>query len=411
MPPNRVLIAGAGVAGPALALLLTRNNFICTIVERAPALRATGQQIDVAGVGNQVIDFLGIGDFMRSHSVGDKGIKCVDSKDRSWGGFGIDKTTALVREIEILRGDVARVLYERTRGSTEYIFDDFITALVDHASSGTVTASFDKGPDREFDLVVGADGQGSKTRSLVFPKDAIAFRSLGAFVAYLPVAYEPSDGEWSRWYNAPGGLNLSIRPQPRTKRSSAYMVVVGHPEYNYIARLPLAEQKVELHKIFGGAGWEAERLLREVDESTELYCQEVLQVKMPSFVKGRIALLGDAGYCPSPMSGQGTTLAFTGAYMLAGCLASDPDNIPRALKRYESEMRPHIKQGQDLPPGTPWIVNPQTKWGIYVAYSLCWLVATLVNSRAAPFLAKLKAPIDPWFSERKLKLPKFEAMK
>ena len=185
--------------------------------------------------------------------------------------------------------------------------------------------------------------------------------------------------------------------------------MVGHPEHDHLTRLSPAEQKRELRRIFAGAGWEADRLLREVDDSEELYVQKVQQIQMRKFTRDRVALVGDAGYCPT--LGQGTTLAFTGAYILAGCLVESAEDVPAALLRYEGFMKPFIQRAQRVPPGLPWIANPQTWWGIRILYSVCWVVSLVVNSGLGSMIGRLFTLLNRYVGDGDLQLPVFELLR
>jgi 2-polyprenyl-6-methoxyphenol hydroxylase-like FAD-dependent oxidoreductase len=166
-PQTSVLISGAGIAGPALSILLNKNGFKTTIIERAESLRTAGQQIDVTGPGVELIRFMGVEDAIRSRTVGDEGIHFVDNDDKRIATFpASSSTTSLVREIEIMRGDMADVFYQATKDETEYIFGDRVTGLSE--SEKGITASFKNGADRTFDLVVAADGLSSRTREVAF---------------------------------------------------------------------------------------------------------------------------------------------------------------------------------------------------------------------------------------------------
>lgn len=400
-----VLIAGAGVAGPSCALLLTRHGHKVTIVERSPEIRKTGQQVDVAGQGVKVVKEMGIWATLLKRSTGEEGIKFVDGNDRVAAAFPVSKesgASSFVKEIEILRGDMADVLYEQTKESTEYIMGDQITALSEQDTH--VTASFANSPDRVFHLVIVADGLFSKTRDIAFGTSAGQIRSLGQCTALMSIPWEPSDGNWSRWFNALGGRAIVTRPQAKKGQTGAYLAIMT-PESGRIARLPVREQKEEFRELFQDAGWEAPRVIREMMKSDDFYVQETAQAKMDSWVKGRVVLLGDAGYCPSPVSGQGTTLAFIGAYILAGCINTHED-YRDALSKYEEQMRPFVEKSQQLFPGVPGIANPQTAWGIKILYTCLWLGSLMNNSGIVGLVGRVLGPLAAVFSSD-LELPKY----
>lgn len=370
--PTNILIAGAGIAGPALAILLNRNGFKTTIVERADNIRTAGQQIDVTGPGVELIRLMGIDEAIRSRTVTDNGIKFVDANNKPFASFPVSSSTAsLVREIEIMRGDMADVFYQATKDQTEYIFNDRIASLTE--SEKGITVGFKNGSDRTFDLVVAADGLSSRTREVAFgkPKDAFV-KSLNQWVALFLVPHAPEDGTWSRAYNAPGGLALILRPDIKRTRTSVYLAQ-GTSDMSIVSKT-IEEQKEHVQRTFADAGWEAPRVLSQMATAENFYVQQTAQVKMDSWSTGRTVLLGDAGYCPAPVSGLGTTMALVGAYILAGCLITHEHDLPRALEQYEEQMRPFVDSAQSLGPGVPAIATPHTEWGVW---TLGTVIATL----------------------------------
>ena len=374
-------------------------------MERASRLRSAGQQIDVAGKGVDVVKDMGIWDDLKARSVGDEGIRFVDQNDRSWADFPVSRESganSFVKEIEIMRGDMVEVIYERTKDVTEYIFGDQITAIADHGSHATVC--FRHSVDRDFDVVIGADGLASHTRDLVFGKSAKHIKSLHQCVALMSLPWHKSDGTWSRWCNFPGGRCTSTRPRFKEGQTGAYLAIMTE-ESSKVARMSVQEQKAFFGEQFSDAGWETPRIVEEMMDAEDFYVTEVAQARTDAWVKGRVTLLGDAGYAPSPVSGQGTTLAFVGAYILAGCLNSYDDHV-EALDIYEKTMRPFAEKGQHLYPGVPGSANPQTAWGIKFFYSILWMAGLLNSCGLLGALSTIFGPLASLF-EKELQLPSF----
>lgn len=333
---------------------------------------------------------MGIEDAVRARSTGEDGVAFVDARNRvkaafpaaAFGGEGF------VAELEILRGELAGLLHDRTSGHTEYVFGDRITAVDDREDE--VGVSFARGPDRSFDLVVAADGIGSATRGLVFGGEARVV-PLGLHTSYLTIPRAASDGSWARWHNAPGGRVVALRPD-NLGTTRALMSFLCPPR-GY-ERLPVGEQKELLRRVFTGVGWEAPRVLRGLGDADEFYCELVGQVRAPRWSRGRVALLGDAGYCASPISGMGTSLALVGAYVLAGELASHGSHRD-AFASYERIMRPYVAQAQHLPPFTPRIAHPRSRVGIGVLNATPATAANpLVQRVAARFMSPPADRID-----------------
>lgn len=364
MGSTRVLISGASIAGPALAYWLNRYGYDTTIIERAPELRTGGQNVDVRGAGREVSRRMGIEDDIREATTGEVGTRFIGRNGVTKAEFpaGTSDSGGATAELEILRGDLARLLVARTAGDTDYRFGDRITGLDDSPENG-VTVSFEHASDEQFDFVIAADGIGSSTRRLVFG-DEPTIRSLGLETSYATIPRTAADDDWWRWYNAPGGRSITLRPDAHgTIRAALSFLTDRHRERAGSERRSVDEQRALLREKFGDAGWEARRVLDGIDAADDLYFESIGQVHAPRWTSGRIALVGDAAYCASPVSGMGTSLSLTGAYVLAGELAAHVHHRD-AFRAYERIMRPYVDQAQSLPPGTPRLANPKSRAGV-----------------------------------------------
>ncbi|NEA45307.1 FAD-dependent monooxygenase [Streptomyces sp. SID10815] len=363
MSHRNVLISGAGIAGPALAYWLHHHGLHATVVERAPAPRQGGQTVDLRGAGRDVARRMGLEPALRAAATGEEGIRFVDAAGRTRaafpaGAFGGRGPTA---ELEILRADLSRLLYEATSEHTEYLFEDEITRLTDTGEQ--VHAAFRNRPGRSFDLVVAADGARSRTRDLVFG-DTTDTKAVGLSTAYFTIPRDPGDDRWARWHSATGGRTMTLRPDNQgTIRAclSFLSPPSGHE------RLGPEAQKRLLHQVFTGAGRQAPHVLAAMDTAPDFFFETVVQVRMPCWSRGRVAVVGDAGYCASPLSGMGTSLALVGAYVLAGELGLHSHHT-RAFQRYEALLRPYAERAQNLPPGVPRIASPRTRPGIHALH-------------------------------------------
>jgi 2-polyprenyl-6-methoxyphenol hydroxylase-like FAD-dependent oxidoreductase len=350
MPTNKnVLISGASIAGPALAYWLAQWGYTPTVVERAPAPRPGGQTVDLRGAGRTVIERMGLMDQAREVSLDQRGFALVDKSGRitariredAFGGEGI------ISEIEILRGDLGQVLYDATVPTTEYLFNDTITDLQQDEEGVDVT--FENTAPRRFAFVVGADGLHSVVRSLAFGPESDYLRSIDCYTAWFTT---PAGGDLDGWFlmfNAPGGLVVSVRPGRRPGENKAGLSFRSAP-IAYDRRNTL-EQKEIMAQRFAGLGWETPGLLESMHTASDFFFDSMGQVRMDSWSRGRVALLGDAGYCPTPLAGLGTSFALVGAYVLAGELAAARGDHRVAFARYDEIMRPYVTNGQQLPPG------------------------------------------------------------
>lgn len=344
-----VLISGAGIAGPALAYWLRAAGYATTIVERAPGPRPGGQTVDLRGAGRTVVSRMGLMDKAKSVAVDQRGLAMVNRTGTfiatmpvdAFGGEGI------VSEIEILRGDLADVLREATLPGTEYIYDDTVTGLVQDDEGVTVT--FENAPRRRFGLVFGADGMHSAVRSAAFGPESEFFRPLNLCSTWFTACDDWDLDGWYLMYNEPGGLVASARPG-RLRGEIKAGLAFRSPPVSF-DRKDTKAQKHLVAQRFAGAGWEIPRLLRAMHDSPDFVLDNFGQVRMDVWSRGRVALLGDAAYCPTALTGLGTSLALVGAYLLAGELTRCRGGHRQAFARYQDLMRPYVANSQQLPPG------------------------------------------------------------
>ena len=416
-----VLISGAGIAGNVLAywLLKTRGTRV-TVVERDPQMRLTGQSIDIRGRAVDVIRRMGVLEAVRARCTHEEGMAFVDETGRAYARFmatGDPAQQSFTSEYEIFRGDLAKVLYDLVDGRVTTLFDDYVSEVRQPAGDqGRVEVTFAKsGERRSYDLVVAADGLASKMRAMVFGvRDREELHPLHAFCAFFTVPRDLLAGSRvAQWYSTTGGRAVLLRPDPAAGHTRALLNVVtpGGPgdDDTYRAALRAGSESVKalLADVFKDVGWITPEVLAEMTASKDFYATEIAQVKMETLYKERVVLLGDAGYCPSPMSGMGTSLAIVGAYVLAGELAKDPGDVAAALARYQAFMQPFARTAQQLPPGTPHLLCPQSAWRLtllrttlrFVSWTrLDTLLLRLGLGGAAMSESTLTLPTYPWDS-------------
>lgn len=375
---RNVLISGASIAGPALAYWLHQHGMNPTVIERAPQLRPGGQTVDLRGAGRTVIERMGLEQAARDRGTHEEGLHFVDADNRIRASFGTDALggDGFVTELELLRGDLAELLHQHTLDDVPYVFGDQITSLTDTGDGVQVT--FQHGADQRFDLVVLADGLRSRTRDLVFA-DLARTRSFGLYTAYFTIPRAESDGRWARWYNAPGRRVVLLRPDNHGTTRASLSVLHPHPGLD---RLPAAAQQDFLRGHYADAGWETPRVLDAMADSADFYFESVGQMHLQQWSRGRIAAVGDAAYCASPLSGMGTSLALVGAYVLAGELGRNADHRD-AFRTYETIMRPYVAQAQKVPAIAPRIAAPRTRTGIQLLNTVAGLAATPAAGRIA----------------------------
>jgi 2-polyprenyl-6-methoxyphenol hydroxylase-like FAD-dependent oxidoreductase len=349
---SSVLISGAGIAGPALAFWLAKAGYQVTIVEVADDIRPGGQTVDLRGAGGDVVERMGLIDQMRQRSLDQRGVAWIKADGSRRGDMPVTafNGNGIVSKLEILRGDLVDVLYQATKEQTEYRFNTRIEELNQTADAATATLS--DGSTLSVDLVIGCDGPHSAVRRLVFGPEEQFVKPLGGYNAWFTAPDTVGLDGWYLMYQAPG-LNASVRPSHDSELCKAGLAFRSEPlTYD---RRNADEQRALLTKYFAGAGWQCDALLSAAQTADDFYFDAFAQVHMPTISKGRITLAGDAGYCASPLSGMGTSLALVGAYVLAGEIAApesfDAQRIQAALQRYEVVMRPYIDRCQDLPNG------------------------------------------------------------
>jgi len=346
-----VLISGAGVAGPSLALWLIRNGYRVIVVEIAKGIRPGGQTVDLRGAGGDVVERMGLMPQMREHALEQHGVAWVGSDGGRRAEMPVTAFdgNGLVSKLEILRGDLVDVLYQATKETVEYRFNTRISEL--HQDEKGVDVTLADSTRLRADLVVGADGPHSAVRGMVFGPEDRFVTPLGGYNAWFSAPDHVGLNGWYLMYLAPGGLNASMRPTHDPAMAKAGLAFASEPiDYD---RYDIHQQRQLLVDRFAGAGWQCDALLTAAQEADDFYFDSFLQVHMPAWTSGRVALVGDAGYCASPLSGMGTSLALVGAYLLAGELgpaeSSDANRIQGALQRYQTKMRPYVDKCQDIP--------------------------------------------------------------
>jgi 2-polyprenyl-6-methoxyphenol hydroxylase-like FAD-dependent oxidoreductase len=362
--PSSILICGAGIAGPALAYWLARTGFEVTIVEHAATPRPGGQAIDIRGAARDVVGRMGVLEGIKAAALNEHGFAFVDEHGAHQASMPVDFLggKGIVAELEILRGELSRLLCESTRDHAEYRFDDSIESL-DQDDNG-VHVTFVNSSPRDFDLVVGADGVHSRTRALAFDEEESRWVApLGGYTAYFTLPFSVETENWFLMHNVAGGRLIGVRPGG--PQAVQVMLSFLSPPRGY-ERQSASTQKELLREVFAGVGWLAPSILSELPSARDFYFDLIAQVRMERFTCGRVALVGDAGYSPSPVTGLGTSLALVGAYVLAGELARSCGAYDVAFARYESVMRPYVNQCQALPPGGLEGMLPRTRRAIWI---------------------------------------------
>ncbi len=341
----KILINGAGVAGPTLAWWLARSNHEVTLVERAPALRGGGYVIDFWGAGYDIAERMGILPRIQEKGYQVREVRLVDRTGRKVGGFDTEVFARATngRFTSIRRSDLAATIFDALDDRVETIFGDSVAAIEDRGDHVRVT--LERGAPRDVDLVIGADGLHSRVRRIVFGDEHDFEVPLGYQVAAFEAgSYRPRDELVYVTYAVPG-RQLS-RFAMRGGRT--LFLAVFHHDYGtpFDGTSSGAEPREVVRRIYSGLGWECARIVAAMDDADEIYFDRVSQIRMQRWTSGRVALLGDAAACVSLLAGEGTGLAMTEAYVLAAELAAAKGDHRAAFAAYERRMMPFLEKKQ-----------------------------------------------------------------
>ena len=389
----RVLISGAGIAGPTLAWFLAKTGSHVTVVEKADTLLAVGQNIDISHSAITIAKKMGVMDRIRQLNTTEKGTRFIDAKGRPFAPLPVrpNSQVSFTAEFEILRGDLALVLYEASKDSpnVSYIFGTTIKKVISN-NDDAVKVELSNGEVHEYDLLVAADGQWSKIRKQCFPPETVTTIDIGMYAMYWTIPRLSSDDDWWNIYNALGSRIMSIRPDPhgtmramltRMPRTEAHKKVWAEA-----SRGTRQTQQDLMRREFADAGWQAQRLLDTMKDSPDFYFHSIQQIKMSKWSLSRIVCLGDAAYAPTPLTGAGASLAIIGAYCLAGELSKlDAGEHPsRALNAYDTVFRPFVEDTQKLSLIFRDMAHPETAWKRWLLHTSVWAISKAV---AVPWIA------------------------
>ncbi|GAA2231091.1 FAD-dependent monooxygenase [Promicromonospora sukumoe] len=344
--PRTVLVVGASIAGPTLAYWLHRSGFAVTVVEKAHAPRGGGYPIDVRGTALDVVRRMGVLPRLRAAHVDTGRFTFLDAD----GGEIVSlHPSAVARSVEgqgleVARGDLTAALYATVRDDVELRFDDHVTALDEHQHGVDVT--FRSGARRTFDLVVGADGVHSGTRALAFGPEDRFHRYLGyAFAVFTMPNTLGLTHELMMW-SAPGRAAALYATGGADDAVHAFLNFHRPALPSHALRDPDAQRDL-VTSAYAGAGRQVAGIVDAMHEADDLFFDTAGQIRMPRWSSGRVALVGDAAFAPSFLTGQGSSLALVGAYMLARSLAEHRSHVA-AFAAYERDTREFVTKNQAL---------------------------------------------------------------
>ncbi|MET8979925.1 FAD-dependent monooxygenase [Streptomyces sp. NPDC004539] len=340
-----LLVSGAGIAGLACARELGGRGHRVTVVEHAPALRLTGTPIDIRGDAIHTVHRMGLLPQIRKHRIRmSEHTHFVDSAGRPVARLPLAEIGDSDDDVELLREDLLRILADALPATATIRFGDSVAALTDDGHG--VDVRFTSGRTGRYDLVLGADGQHSTVRRLVFGPEAEHLRHLGV---YLALADHPraAGGEGpNAIHNVPGRMAGLFRYGG--KAVAVFQFRSEAIEYDH--RDPDAQKEILADAFAGHRSWRIPELLDAARADPAFFLTSASQIHLPAWHRGRVALVGDAGYSPAFLSGRGTSLALTGAHFLAEELehAEEREHADHtaAFTRYETRQRPYVRFAQ-----------------------------------------------------------------
>ena len=347
-PPRRtVLVSGASISGPALAYWLCRAGCEVTVVEKASAPRGGGYPIDIRGTATEAVRRMGILPRLREAHTDSRRCTFLDAEGREVAVLSPSAVAGGVegQDLEVRRGDLAAALHELVRDDVEFLFDDSIATLDESARGVDVT--FRGGAHRTFDLVVGADGMHSATRQAVFGPEERFHRYLGYCFALFTMPNTLGLSRELVMWNTPGRAAALYAVGDSDEVHAFLTFHRPEPPLDATALRNPGAQRALVAAVFGGAGWEVPAMVESLREADDLFFDTAGQIRMPHWSRGRVALVGDAAYAPSFLTGQGTSLALSGAYLLAHSLATHRDHT-EAFAAYDRDLRKFVTMNQAL---------------------------------------------------------------
>lgn len=340
---KNILVVGAGITGPIVCYWLKHAGFSPTLIEKSASLRQGGHAIDIRGIAVPIIKKMGIYDELckkrtqieTCHYV-DRNGKTLFEEQGEAAGFRQGE------EVEIVRGDLIEILMQTIKDIPVH-FQQSLEAV--EQKDEYVNLRFKDGQVMQYDLLIGCDGLHSSTRSMVFSENEFQLKNLGCYISVFSLPNYLHLNHSEILFESNQKL-AHISSDKDADRAHAGFMFRSDRVLKDIRNLE--EQKTFLREHFEHMGWETDTLMEYMDTSDDLYFDSITQVKMPAWTKGRVALVGDAGYCASPLSGQGTSLALVGAYLLAGELKAAKGDYSLAFERYNDLLRPFVEANQDF---------------------------------------------------------------
>ncbi|MDJ1491912.1 FAD-dependent monooxygenase [Cytophagaceae bacterium DM2B3-1] len=337
---KKVLVSGASIAGLSTAYWLNKLGYKVTVVEIANEPRMGGTAVDFRGKTVDLVKRMGIFEQLQSHALNLERIEFKNAEDVTENSLLLNNEKHLSSEIEIERTQLVRILLDSVQNDVEFIFNNSVTSLTE--TEDDIKVTFKSGSQQAFDLVIGCDGTHSGIRKIWFGDEREYTHFLEAYFSISIVNKSLITPNTMQFYNVPGKAYMLNAYKDKTDIVFSFL---SEKELPYDYRNTEQQRQIILQQ-FTGQGWRTAELLEEIANSTNFYFDKFCQIKMPSWTKGRVALVGDAAYCASPAAGMGGSLAVEGATALADALQKHNGNFELAFQDYNKNLRPFIEEVQ-----------------------------------------------------------------
>ncbi len=339
---KKVLISGASIAGLSTAYWMNKLGYKVTVVEIADEPRTAGGAVDIKGKALDDVSHMDILEQLKSNRLNVEMIEFKNSKDVTEGSICLttDSLQFPDDDIEIERDKFMNILFDRLKNNVKLVFKNSIIAL--NETQEDIQVTFKNGSQESFDLVIGCDGIHSGVRKIWFGNENEYTHFLGAYSSITIVDKLLIKQKTMQMYNVP---NKGIMLNAYNNKTDIIFWFNSKEEIHYDYR-DMDRQRNIILEQFAGQSWRSQELLEEIKNSKNFYFDKFCQIKMPSWTKGRVALVGDAGYCASPAAGMGASLSINGATILANALQKHDGNFELAFQDYNKNLRPFIEEIQ-----------------------------------------------------------------